>query len=119
MTTDELFEMGSGGCGMTLWEPGAEPQEGFLLFNDIEGNMLMRVDGELTRFTRTDASGEEFYGQHTSQTFVSEDGNTTVTLEVTKGERGEIESFAIPEGAMQVEHNDQTVIMPVVGDAGC
>jgi hypothetical protein len=118
-TVDELFEAGSGGCGMTLWSSDASPQAGFLFFNGVDGNMLMRVDGDLVWFTRTAASGDEFYGQQTSQTFVSEDGSITVTVEVTLGEPGEIESVAIPAGTLQVEQNGQILTLPVVGDAGC
>jgi hypothetical protein len=121
---DEIDQLGAAGCGMTLWRPEEAAKGGgdrrFILLNGLEANsMLMKLDGEVVRFRRTAASGDEFYGQQTLQTFVSQDGNTTVKVTVTLGQPGEIESVAIQDGTLRVEQGSATVELPVVGDAGC
>ncbi|MEB3359373.1 MAG: hypothetical protein VKK04_21790 [Synechococcales bacterium] len=120
-TVDELFAVGAGGCGMSLWLPGtASPAETNLFFNGLEADsMWMKLDGEFVNFSRTGQSGEEFYGQFTSQTFVSPDGGTTVTVEVTLGEPGEIESISIPSGTLTIQQGNQSAELAVVGGAGC
>lgn len=54
-TTDELFEAGGGGCGMSLWKPDSNTQQdGFLFFNGLdESPALMVFDGEITPLRRT------------------------------------------------------------------
>ncbi|GAB4234955.1 MAG: hypothetical protein Kow00121_62600 [Elainellaceae cyanobacterium] len=114
---------------MTLWqqEAGLRP-EGYLFFNRLpqserEQSAIAKINGEFVRFQRIAASGQEFYGQQTSQTFISENasGNRAVQLQVnvTLGQPGEIESVAIDQGTIQVEQNGQTITVPVRGDAGC
>ncbi|WP_156119876.1 hypothetical protein [Leptolyngbya sp. KIOST-1] len=123
-TVDELFAQGGGGCGMTLWErTGGPPEGGFVFFNGLpqpsgDGFTLMKLDGEFVRFRRTEATGPEFYGQQTSQTFVSQDDTLQLQVETTLGEPGEIESVAV-EGTLQLEQNGDTLEIPVEGDAGC
>jgi len=121
---DEIYEIGAAGCGMTLWtteeavKPAGDRQ--FLLLSGMEENStLMKIDGEIVRFQRTDSSGEAFYGQFASQTFRNEEEALTLQVDVTLGERGEIESVAIPEGTVRLEALSGTVEVPVVGDAGC
>ena len=74
-TTDDLFEAGGGGCGMTLWESDTNaPQTGFLLFHGIEDAAAFMVfDDKMTTLSRTVAKGKDFYGQKTEQTFVTGD----------------------------------------------
>ena len=121
---DDIEKLGAAGCGMTLWRPEAAAQGAgdrrFILLNGLEADsMLMKLNGEVVRFRRTAASGNEFYGQQTSQTFVSPDGNTTVQANVTLGQTGEIESVAIQNGTLRVEQGSASVEVPVLGDAGC
>ena len=123
-TTDDLFAQGGGGCGMTLWrqEDGPSPQ-GYLFFNGLaqpsdDGFTLMKINGEFVRFRRTAAAGEEFYGQQTSQTFVSQNDAIQLQVDTTLGEPGEIESIAV-EGTLQLQQNGDTLTIPVQGDAGC
>lgn len=126
LAIDEFaFEEISGrGCGMSLWRPDRQTRDRYLFFNALndelnENPMEMKLNGEIVRFRRTEASGTEFYGQTTSQTFVSEDGSTQVTAAVELGELGEIESVAIQSGTLRVSQSGQTIEIPVVGDAGC
>lgn len=108
------------GCGMTLWNPDRATRDQYVFFNGIEdGSMRMLIDGELVEFSRVDGSGQDFYGQQTTQTFRSADGMITASVTVTLGEQGEIESVAIADGMIQVERDGATVEIPVVGDAGC
>ena len=121
---DDIEKLGAAGCGMTLWRPEAAAQGAgdrrFILLNGLEADsMLMKLNGEVVRFRRTAASGNEFYGQQTSQTFVSPDGNTTVQANVTLGQTGEIESVAIQGGTLRVGRGSASVEVPVLGDAGC
>lgn len=125
ISSDELGEQGGGGCGMTLWDQaeGVRPT-GLLFFNNLRQQerdefTLMKIDGEFVRFKRTAATGQEFYGQQTSQTFVSEDGTVQLQVDVTLGQPGEIESVAIEQGTIQVWQNGQTLEIAVRGDAGC
>ncbi|MBE9109386.1 hypothetical protein IQ273_08145 [Nodosilinea sp. LEGE 07298] len=123
-TVDELFAQGGGGCGMTLWQQSeGSPSEGFLFFNGLaqpsgDGFTLMKINGEFVRFSRTAAAGEEFYGQQTSQTFVSQDDDIQLQVDTALGEPGEIESVAV-EGTLQLQQDGDTVEIPVQGDAGC
>lgn len=109
---------------MTLWQAQSSSRPpGFLFFNGLaqaagDNTALMKVNGEFVQFRRTAATGEERYGQQTSQTFVSQDGTIQLQVNVKYGEPGEIESLAV-EGTMQVQHNGQTIKIPVRGDAGC
>ncbi|PSN11558.1 hypothetical protein C7293_23775 [filamentous cyanobacterium CCT1] len=123
-TVDELFAQGGGGCGMTLWQQSeGSPPEGFIFFNGMaqppdDGFTLMKINGEFVRFQRTAAAGEEFYGQQTAQTFVSQDDDLQLQVDTTLGEPGEIESIAV-EGTLQLQQNGDTLTIPVQGDAGC
>lgn len=121
---EDIDTLGAAGCGMTLWQPAEAAKGGgdrrFILLNGLEADsMLMRLNGDVVRFRRTAASGDDFYGQKTSQTFVSQDGTTTVRVNVTLGKQGEIESVAIKDGTLRVEQESGAVELPVIGDAGC
>lgn len=108
------------GCGMALWKPDRADREQYVFFNGIDdGSMRMLIDGELVEFSRVDGSGQDFYGQKTTQTFRSADGAITVSVTVTLGQQGEIESVAIADGTIQVERDGATAEVAVVGDAGC
>ncbi|MBD2234567.1 hypothetical protein [Phormidium tenue] len=123
-TLDELFAQDGGGCGMTLWhrEDGLRSPE-YLFFNGLaqpsaDAVALMKLNGEFIRFRRTAASGNEFYGQQTSQTFTSPDDAIKLHVDVTQGEPGEIESVSVT-GTLQLQQNGETTEIPVLGDAGC
>lgn len=119
-TSDELFEAGGGGCGMSLNTVDGNWQEGGLFFHGIEDEpAFMKIDGNLVQLTRTAAQGESFYGQRTEQTFTNSDGTFLVEVMVTLGEPGEIESVTIPEGMMMIDQGGTQVEFPVEGDAGC
>lgn len=120
----DIAQLGAAGCGMTLWRPEEAAKGGgdrrFIFLNGLEpDSMLMKLNGDVVRFRRTAASGNEFYGQQTSQTFVSQDGKTTVQVNVTLGQKGEIESVAIQSGTLRAEQGSARVEVPVMGDAGC
>ncbi len=121
---EDIDKLGAAGCGMTLWHPEEAAKGGgdrrFILLNGLEADsMLMRLNGDVVRFRRTAASGDDFYGQKTSQTFVSQDGTTTVRVNVALGKKGEIESVEIKDGTLRVEQESGAVELPVIGDAGC
>lgn len=118
-TTDELFGVGSGGCGMTLW-PVNNPDE-YIFFNGLpDTGMWMKLDGTMTAFRRTAASGPEFYGQSASQTFVSQDGAIAVNVTASVGSEAGYEFVNIQQGQLVLEgpSGDPTEIA-VAGDAGC
>ncbi|WP_017298097.1 hypothetical protein [Nodosilinea nodulosa] len=123
-TSDDLFAQGGGGCGMTLWEQeNSQRSQGYLFFNGLPespdpGFALMKLNGEFVRFRRTAAAGEEFYGQRTSQTFISQDEATQLQVNTSLGQPGEIESVAV-EGTLQLQRSGNTLKIPVQGDAGC
>ncbi|MFQ3627037.1 MAG: hypothetical protein SNJ81_05635 [Cyanobacteriota bacterium] len=81
--------------------------------------MRMLIDGKRLEFSRVDGSGQDFYGQKTTQTFRSAEGTITASVMVTLGEQGDIENVAIADGTIQIERAGATVEVPVVGDAGC
>ncbi|MBD1875040.1 hypothetical protein H6F75_16255 [Nodosilinea sp. FACHB-131] len=123
-TLDELFAQDGGGCGMTLWhrDDGLRAT-GYLFFNGLaqpstDAVALMKLDGEFIRFRRIAASGDEFYGQQTSQTFASPDNAIELQVDVTQGDPGEIESVSV-EGTLQLQQNGEMTEIPVLGDAGC
>ncbi|MBD1911515.1 MULTISPECIES: hypothetical protein [unclassified Leptolyngbya] len=121
---NEIYEIGAAGCGMTLWtnEENAKPSgdRRFTLLSGLDENStLMKINDEVVRFRRTEASGDTFYGQFTSQTFSNEEKGITVHVDVTQGQPGEIESLSIPSGTIKVELNGESVEVPVIGDAGC
>ncbi len=124
-TADELFEAGSGGCGMAL-TPAREVLEDstapgdLLLFHSVDGSpMLMKINGELVPFTLEEGRGEAFYGQTLSQTFSNADLNLIAVVDVDPGEEGELESIDIPSGSLQLQAGSETIAIPVEGDAGC
>lgn len=115
-----LDEISGAGCGMALWKPGQDRPTQFVFFNGLEPSpMEMKINGQVVEFKRVGASGEEFYGQMTSQTFESEDGSMTAQVDVELGEPGEIESVAIDGGTVSVMRDGQETSVDVVGDAGC
>lgn len=129
--TFTLNELDLRGCGMTLYAPGSDPmQPQIYLFSGLVdpaiapktgGSMRMKLDGALVKFTRTATSGEAVPGgQFTTQTFVSEDGSITVTVEigtVTPGSDPEIHQ--ITDAVLTVTRNGQTSRVEAIGDAGC
>jgi hypothetical protein len=118
-TVEQLLESGAGGCGMTLRQPSSNQQR-YVFFHGLEKDSArIVVDGELIQLRRTAASGNEFYGQQTSQTFESLDGSIQVDVEVKLGERLGQEVIRVQEGTLQVRQADQQIEIPVTGDAGC
>ncbi len=113
-TTDELFAVDGGGCGMTLW-PSNEPGD-LIFFNT---SMWMKLGGDMTQFRRTAASGPEFYGQSASQTFQTPDGRTTVDVTVSVGSEAGYESVNIEQGTLQLTYAGEIIEIVVAGDAGC
>ena len=123
-TLQEIYDIGAAGCGMTLWNAADNSQppgeRSFLLINGLEENsMLMKIDGSVVRFQRTDFEGEAFYGQYLSQTFENSEQGIQVSADVVLGEQGEIESVSISEGMLRIEMNGAEQEFAVVGDAGC
>lgn len=118
-TTDEIFAVGSGGCGMTLW-PVSNSDE-YILFNGLpDTGMWMKLDGTMTQFRRTAASGPKFYGQSASQTFVSQDGAIAVEVTASVGAEAGYESVNIQQGRLVLEGpSGGTTEIMVAGDAGC
>ena len=115
-----LNQLSGAGCGMTLWQPKRSNNNRFIFFNGLQPNsMEMMIDGKMTKFRRIKATGQQFYGQKTSQTFRSQDGKTVVDVNVKLGAKGEIESVQIKQGTLRVTKNGQQTTIPVVGDAGC
>lgn len=116
------------GCGMTLWAPGRDPRtDGVYLFNGLQppdgspkATMRMKIDGRIMPFQRTEAEGEEYYGQFERQTFTSVDGGLTaeVNSEVTsKPENSEVWGV---QGTITVINADgQETSVEAIGDAGC
>ena len=120
ITLDELFDAGSGGCGMSLWPAGSKPQEGLMFFNGIDsGSMLMKINGQFVNFEKESGVGEEFYGQHLQQTFSNADLDLIVETDVVLGELGEIESVEISSGTVSLISGESREEIAVVGDAGC
>lgn len=122
-TTDELFAVDGGGCGISLWHADAASQPfptNFLFFNGLEETSAwMKLDGSMTRLRRTASSGEGFYGQYTNQSFETLDGKTRVAITVTLGTEAGYESINIARGRFKLETEGRMVEIPVVGDAGC
>lgn len=123
-TIDEIYDIGAAGCGMTLWtaEENQKPpaDRTFTLLSGLEEDTtLMKINGEIIGFHRTAASGDSFYGQFTSQTFVNEEHGISVQVDVELGKQGEIESVSIPAGTIGVEMDGENLEIPVIGDAGC
>jgi hypothetical protein len=113
-----LEEVSGGGCGMTLSAIDTSDKNLFVLFNGLDKNsMTMKINGKVTKFKRVEASGEEFYGQLTSQTFRSADG-IQVHVVVKLGKQVD-ETIEIKVGTIRVEKNGQRVKLSVVGLAGC
>ena len=102
-TTDELFDAGGGGCGMTLWKSDIEAtQNEFLFFHGIEdAKAFIIFDNKITNLSRTVTEGQDFYGQKTAQTFATDDKKITVDVEVNLGKKGKIESVSIPRTPIQ------------------
>lgn len=109
---------------MTLWRASNDLRPtGYLFYNRFAQKAddeftLMRINGQFVRFRRSAATGQEFYGQQTSQTFISQDKATQLQVDVEPGQPGEIESIAV-KGTLQVNHQGNTFNIPVRGDAGC
>ncbi len=72
---------------------------------------MMKINGRFVRFRRTAATGQEFYGQRTSQTFVSQ-ASHQLAVDVKLGQPGEIESGATT-GTLQVQYQGETLKISV------
>ncbi|MEM6716407.1 MAG: SH3 domain-containing protein [Cyanobacteria bacterium P01_C01_bin.147] len=118
-TLDELFTVGGGGCGMTLW--AADNPGEFIFFNGLPGDsMWMKLNGDMTAFRRTAASGPELFGQSASQTFVSSDRNIEVNVTANVGTERGYESVNIEQGQLMLKAvSGAPLTVPVEGDAGC
>ncbi|MBD2256081.1 hypothetical protein [Pseudanabaena sp. FACHB-2040] len=123
-------EIDLSGCGLMLLEEGTDFRaDGIYLFSGYVdpavspqpgGSMRMRLDSELVRFTRTEIEGEGIPGgQYSVQRFVSEDGDTTVTVAVGNVESGIEEANAITDATITVTRDGQETTVEAVGDTGC
>lgn len=117
-TVDELFAVDGGGCGMSLKQVGTDQ---FIFFNGTETtSMWMKLDGTMTPFRKTSASGEEFYGQTRTQSFVSLDGSTRVEVNVIPGSIGNSEAINyIESGQLRLNSGGEVLEIFVEGDVGC
>jgi hypothetical protein len=117
-TIDDLFTVSEAGCGMVLSRP-SDRDGSFIFANGLEPNdTWMRINGTMTRFRRTNASGESFYGQTTRQQFTSVDGSLQVDLTITPGAQ-DYEVIDIPDGTLTIRQGEAQQTFSVVGDAGC
>ena len=117
-TIDDLFTVSEAGCGMVLKRTG-DRDGSYVFANSLENNdAWMRINGTMTRFRRTSASGEPFYGQTTFQQFTSVDGSFQVELTVTPGTR-DYEVIDITGGTLTIRQGEAQESFSVVGDAGC
>lgn len=122
-------EIDIAGCGLTLLAPDTDSRiDGLYLFSgwpaDNEagtGSMRMKLDGEIVNFVRTETSGSEIIGgQFISQTFVSQDGRTTVVVEITQTTpQPDPEVLAIDAATLRLEQDGETTTLDLVGDTGC
>ncbi len=116
-TSGELFAVDGGGCGMSLKPIGNDE---FIFFNGIDDeSMWMKLDGTMTQFRKTSASGEDFYGQSTTQSFTSIDEATQVDVSVQLGTEVGYEAVDVESGTLRLENAGEVVEIPVEGDAGC
>lgn len=120
-SSDELFQAGGGGCGLSLWEPGTSPfADGFVFFHGLgDAQAFILVDGELRRLSLSASGGEEIFGRQTDQTFTGEDGAISVQLTVVPGPQDAPEFVPVQEGRLVVRKGDRLAELAVVGDAGC
>lgn len=125
LTFDELD---LAGCGLTLLAPGTDSRiEGFYLFSGLDqgsnpsGSMRMKLDDNVVNFVRTATSGEALMGgQFTSQTFVSQDGQTTVIVDITEViVPNDQEVMAIEDATIRIEQEGEHLILKATGDTGC
>lgn len=115
-TIDELFAVSGGGCGMTLIRAGSDQ---IIFSNGLETtSMWMKLNGRMTQFRRTAASGEEFYGQAINQSFTSLDSAAQAEVTVSLGEQ-RYEVVDIESGTLHLESAGESIEIPVEGDAGC
>ncbi|HEY9887555.1 MAG TPA: SH3 domain-containing protein [Candidatus Obscuribacterales bacterium] len=116
-TSDELFAVDGGGCGMTLMPAGTRNA---IFFNGLPGEkMWMKLNGAMTPFQRTAASGPAFYGQNATQSFVSEDGAIAVEVTVSAGAEVDYEVMSVDGGTLRLKTSAGTTEIAVTGDAGC
>ncbi|MEO1093333.1 MAG: SH3 domain-containing protein [Cyanobacteria bacterium J06638_28] len=116
-TIDELFAVDGGGCGMSLKRAGTNQ---FIFFNGLETtSMWMKLDGTMTPFRKTATSGEDFYGQTTTQSFISLDGFTQVEVTVTPGTEVGYEVINVESGQLRLDSGGEVLEIAVEGDAGC
>lgn len=117
------------GCGLTLIAPDTNSYtDGLYLFSGLPdepetgtGSMRMKLDGEIVNFVRTETSGLEIIGgQFTSQTFVSQDGRTTVVVDITQTTpQPDPEVLAIDAATLRLEQDSGILTLGLVGDTGC
>lgn len=121
-TVDELTidQFKGRGCGMTLWKLSRKSSDHFVFFNGIEPNtMEISINGNLQKFTRIKGSGQQFYGQMTSQTFQNKNKKITVDVNVELGKKVDTELTSISKGTIRVKRDKDVVSFAVRGDAGC
>ncbi len=116
-TTDELYAVGSGGCGMSLRRLDADAS---IFFAGLETtDVWMKLNGQMTQLRKTSAFGETFYGQATTQSFTNLDGLIQVEVNVTPGAQRDQEVIDIDQGTLRLEGGGEVIEIPVQGDAGC
>lgn len=118
---DELFAVGGGGCGMSLWLAEGTYSDSSILFSGMGAGpqLWMKLDGQWATFERIEGSGTQFYGQFAQQRFRNLSGDIEVMTETELGADGEIESVAIDRGRVVVTQDGVSQEIAVKGDAGC
>jgi hypothetical protein len=117
-----IDEVTGAGCSMTLMRSDRIPEDRtYIFFNPMqpENTMQMRINGEMRIFERTQGVGNEFYGQFESQTFINEETETTVQVDVRKAAVNQMDEGFEVEGTLRVGWRSQEETLNVKGGAGC
>lgn len=110
-----------GGCGLFLQRQGGRKDRWLLVWSEGETDPYateMKLDGKMTRFKLTATSGRPVRAEKPLRTYLSQDGQSRVQLELKIG-RTLDEGFEIPAGTLRVRQNGQETVTPIRGSRGC